>query len=564
MSNAKAAVIAAALLPILLLLTSTGLAQETVLYDFWSPTCGPCRRMEPTVARLSSAGFPVQKVNVMGSTAERALAGRFNVDRVPCFVMVAGGREVDRVLGSTSYARLEQMVSQAARPNLPPARMQSPDRLPANSPWARHAQRETSATVPNSQPWPPSESGARPATAAPEGYMPPPAAGSVYGGAGGASPENRTPTNPDDKKLIEVSVRLRVPDAAGYSWGTGTIIDARRGEALIVTCGHVFRDMFSNPQQNGTVSVELFEWTPSGPQVVARVPGEVHRFDLDRDIGLVSIRPGREVSVAPIAGAGSVAQPGAAVRSVGCDHGANPTVVATRLTAVNRYLGAPNIEAAGAPIEGRSGGGLFNDRGELVGVCNAADHEGNEGLFAGLESIHRALDEMALSEIYQHGPSTLQVAAAAPTAGARPGLETAAVEQDARAPLADVRPAQSTDAREDTDSPRLAAAGVELRSSSSGAPLRPVEQAAWEEIMGRATEAEVVCIVRPKEPGGRSEVITLSNVSPEFVRRLVETASSTRDANQSATRPLSPVAVEPVRTAASSATAASSPWAAAR
>ena len=50
--------------------------------------------------------------------------------------------------------------------------------------------------------------------------------------------------------------------------------------------------------------------------------------------------------------------------------------------------------------------------------------------------------------------------------------------------------------------------------------LSEVEQAAWEEIMTRASSAEVICIIRPKEPGGQSEVITLEDVSPEFARAL--------------------------------------------
>jgi hypothetical protein len=38
--------------------------------------------------------------------------------------------------------------------------------------------------------------------------------------------------------------------------------------------------------------------------------------------------------------------------------------------------------------------------------------------------------------------------------------------------------------------------------------------------MTRAATHEVICIVRPKEPGGQSEVISLDNVSPEFIRAL--------------------------------------------
>ena len=38
--------------------------------------------------------------------------------------------------------------------------------------------------------------------------------------------------------------------------------------------------------------------------------------------------------------------------------------------------------------------------------------------------------------------------------------------------------------------------------------------------MQRAAAYEVVVIVRPKTPGGQSEVMTLDNVSPEFIKAL--------------------------------------------
>ena len=85
---------------------------------------------------------------------------------------------------------------------------------------------------------------------------------------------------------------------------------------------------------------------------------------------------------------------------IGCSNGQDPTVLETRVTSLDRYQGPPNIEASGAPAVGRSGGGLFNGKNELVGVCNNADPEGNEGIYAGLESIHDQLDRLGLKEIY--------------------------------------------------------------------------------------------------------------------------------------------------------------------
>jgi hypothetical protein len=57
-------------------------------------------------------------------------------------------------------------------------------------------------------------------------------------------------------------------------------------------------------------------------------------------------------------------------------------------------------------------------------------------------------------------------------------------------------------------------------AATSPAPTRGLtaaEQATLEELAKRAAQAEVICIIRPHEPSGRSEVITLQNASPAFV-----------------------------------------------
>ena len=59
------------------------------------------------------------------------------------------------------------------------------------------------------------------------------------------------------------------------------------------------------------------------------------------------------------------------------------------------------------------------------------------------------------------------------------------------------------------------------------ANLNASEQAAWEEVMRRAASSEVICIIRPKQPGGQSEVITLDNVSADFVRALASRSQPT-------------------------------------
>ncbi|MFM8890454.1 MAG: trypsin-like peptidase domain-containing protein, partial [Planctomycetia bacterium] len=78
------------------------------------------------------------------------------------------------------------------------------------------------------------------------------------------------------------TARLLVEDSQGVSRGTGTVIDCRQGEALILTCGHIFRDS----RGKGRVEVDLFG--ADGPRGVA---GQVVAWDLKRDLALVSASP---------------------------------------------------------------------------------------------------------------------------------------------------------------------------------------------------------------------------------------------------------------------------------
>src|SRR5262245_45356578 len=79
---------------------------NVVLLDFTAEWCGACRGAEPIVQRIVAEGYPVRRVQI---DHESELAARFHVTAVPCFVLLANGQEVDRVVGAPSYARLVQM-----------------------------------------------------------------------------------------------------------------------------------------------------------------------------------------------------------------------------------------------------------------------------------------------------------------------------------------------------------------------------------------------------------------------------------------------------------------------
>jgi thiol-disulfide isomerase/thioredoxin len=456
---------------------------EVLMLDFWSPHCGPCMQMKPMIQNFKHAGYPIREVD---ATRDQALVRQFNVTHLPCFVMLVDGQEVDRQVGSTGTDRLQGMFKEAheeVRRRIEQRRGQSLD----------PPRQERQGLLSSSD-------------------------ASLRRDEGEAGAEAFSDLH---ARLLAATVRLRVDDANGHSYGTGTIIDARSGQALVITCGHLFRES----QGKGPVSVELFEAVPGGVRVIGQVPAQVISYDLKRDIALVGIWPSQTVTVARLAAADSKIDRGMRVVSIGCSNGKDPTVLASRITAVDRYQGPPNIEASGAPVEGRSGGGLFNSNGDLIGVCFAADYDSNEGLYAALEAIHDELADRGLSDI-----TASAVAAAGDSTGEAASNSVTPIVRG-QEPLVPVVPV----AHEQASAPQgVEDVAAESPTSTASAPqgLSAVEQAAWEEIMARAATAEVICIIRPKEPGGQSEVITLDEVSPEFVRALAERRRAPQEARQ--------------------------------
>jgi hypothetical protein len=321
------------------------------------------------------------------------------------------------------------------------------------------------------------------------------------------SPQNR------DAQLISASVRLRIEDADGQSCGSGTIIDTRQGRALILTCGHIFRDS----QGKGRIEVDLFEAVDGDTeadsaqpvQQIARVPGQLISWDADgRDVGLLSIRTPGPVASVPVAPPGYQIAKGTAVVTVGCDNGSEPTARHSQVTSLNKYQGPPNLQVAGVPVEGRSGGGLFSNEGLVIGVCNAADPTDREGLYAALASVHAELDRAGLSYIYKSAPK-----------GPAP------VGPSPRGALVAVDPPPMPKRMPDVSQAALAAesaAGLTRTSADATTPRSADEQAAIDEIRRRLQQgAEVICVIRSRrDPLAKSEIIMLDQASPTFLKQL--------------------------------------------
>ena len=101
---------AAALALAATLLGSRAVGAEILLLDFWSPSCGPCMQMKPTIQAFEQANYPIRQID---TSREPQLARQYGVERIPCFVMLVDDQEVDRQVGAISSEQLQQMFARA-------------------------------------------------------------------------------------------------------------------------------------------------------------------------------------------------------------------------------------------------------------------------------------------------------------------------------------------------------------------------------------------------------------------------------------------------------------------
>ena len=427
-------------------------ASDAVLVSFSSSHCPPCRAMQPVLAQLQQNGVPVRHVDV---NQEPHLAQRYGIRQTPTFVVVSAGKEVTRMVGRQSYHDLraaldvdlggpliqtDSTVQSSAQPRT---------RL---SPLRSHDLANTLAAAPRSS--------------APRNEAMPSIA--VAGGI---------------ERAEAATVRLKVHDGRGFGVGTGTIIDTKGEYALVLTCGHLFREN----QGKGRLDIELFV----GGQTKT-VPGRVLDYDAeDRDIALVEIKPGFEVQPVPLLSKGQPLQSGQSVYSFGCDRGDDPSRRDSRITGVNKYThNQSNVEIDGAPIDGRSGGGLFDQQGRLIGVCNAADYKGDVGIYTGPGIVQWQLDRLQLSNLYQ------------------PRRTFADSGSSVRENLVASRNESST--RENlTPSARIASVAGTSPGVRQASATEPIRQPARNSVDVDGSQELIVIVRDPNNPSGLSRVMTL-------------------------------------------------------
>lgn len=359
-----------------LCLSLLGAPQDPTLVFVTSSHCHHCDTMKPILARLAQEGYRIETIR---GDENLPLVRQLGVNGYPTFLLMQNGGEVDRIVGASSYETMARFA-QSAKTATNTAQPRQIDPLAGAAPLGPVPVPQMPPSYPPQRPSQPAESYAD------------------LGNAGGpmTAPSDRNVNDPVARAL-GATVRIKIEDDGSVSFGTGVIVDVHRtangAEALILTCGHLFRDSrgkaaltvdFPTRQDNRPVEGKLLDYVAD-----------------DADVGAIYVMLPFEVAPVPVAQDQYRSEVGQAVFSVGCDQGGDARVMQSKVTSIDRYVGPPNIQASGAPTLGRSGGGLFDAQGRLIGICNAMDPQDDEGIYAALPLIHWQLAQLGQDRLYR-------------------------------------------------------------------------------------------------------------------------------------------------------------------
>ncbi len=84
---------------------------KPVVVDFWAEWCGPCRTIAPFVDELATEYEGRVVVGKCDVDENDAVAIKYGIRNIPTLIFLKGGEIVDRQVGATTKAALQEKIN---------------------------------------------------------------------------------------------------------------------------------------------------------------------------------------------------------------------------------------------------------------------------------------------------------------------------------------------------------------------------------------------------------------------------------------------------------------------
>ena len=85
-------------------------SKTMVIIDFFADWCGPCQMMKPVFEKLSTNYKDKLKFVKVNTDISPEIAQRYEIQGIPCLVIVKNSKEVDRIVGFNSELILKKKI----------------------------------------------------------------------------------------------------------------------------------------------------------------------------------------------------------------------------------------------------------------------------------------------------------------------------------------------------------------------------------------------------------------------------------------------------------------------
>ena len=79
--------------------------------DFWAEWCGPCRMITPIIEDLSNELEGKALIGKLNVDHNPQIAQQFSIRSIPTILILKGGQVVDKQVGVTTKAKLEEKIN---------------------------------------------------------------------------------------------------------------------------------------------------------------------------------------------------------------------------------------------------------------------------------------------------------------------------------------------------------------------------------------------------------------------------------------------------------------------